>query len=89
MGALVYNVLALIGNVLTLLLIVRAVLSFFAPPGPSSPLYEIDRLLYRLTEPVLQPIRRLMPDTGVIDFSPLVALVVIWLALLVLRNLLL
>lgn len=89
MGALVYSVLALIGNILTLLLIVRAVLSFLAPPRPSSPLYELDHLLHRVTEPVLEPIRRLMPDTGVIDFSPLVALVVIWLALLVLRNLLL
>lgn len=89
MGALVYNVLALIGNVLTLLLVVRAVLSFFPPAGRSSPLYDLDRLLYRVTEPVLQPVRRLLPDMGAIDFSPLVALVVIWLALLVLRNLLL
>ncbi len=89
MGAPVYDVLALLGNVLTLLLIVRAVLSFFPPAGRSSPLFELDRLLHRVTEPVLQPVRRLMPDTGAIDFSPLVALVVIWLALLVLRNLLL
>jgi YggT family protein len=88
-GALIYNLLQLIGNILTLLLIVRAILSFFPPTGRASPLYELDRLLYRLTEPVLQPIRAHMPDTGAIDFSPLAALVLIWVALLILRNLLL
>ena len=89
MGAEVYNLLQLIGNLLTLLLILRAILSFFPQSGRASPLYELDRLLYRVTEPVLQPIRAHMPDTGVIDFSPLVALLVIWLALLILRSLLL
>jgi len=89
MAALVYGVLSFVGDVLSLLLIVRAVLSFFPPIGRSSPLYGADRLLVRATEPVLQPVRRLLPETGVIDFSPLVSLVVIWLALLILRNLLL
>ena len=89
MGAFVYSLLSLLGNVLTLLLVLRAVLSFFPQTGRASPLYEIERLLHRLTEPLLQPIRRLMPDTGVFDLSPLLALVAIWLALLILRNLLL
>lgn len=88
MAVALYNLLAMIGELLTLLLILRSVLSFFPPAGRSSPLYDFDRLLYRITEPVLVPIRRLMPDTGAIDFSPLVALVVIWLMLLILRNLL-
>ena len=89
MAAFVYDLLSLVGNLLTLVLIVQAVLSFFPPPGRSSPLYGLDRLLARLTEPVLRPVRRLLPDTGMIDFSPLVAVVVIWLVLLILRNLLL
>ena len=89
MGAAVYNVLALIGDIVTILLIVRALLSFFPPGGRSSPLYALDQGLYRLTEPVLQPIRRLLPDTGMLDFSPLIALVAIWVVLLILRSLLL
>jgi len=33
------------------------------------------RILHRLTEPLLGPIRRVMPATGSIDFSPMVLLV--------------
>nr|WP_034921553.1 YggT family protein [Erythrobacter sp. SD-21] len=40
----------------------------------------------RLLEPVLRPIRRRMPDTGAIDFSPLVVIIVLQIILLVLRN---
>jgi YggT family protein len=32
-------------------------------------------LLYRLTEPVLRPIRRLLPNLGGVDISPVVLLV--------------
>jgi YggT family protein len=34
--------------------------------------------LERLTEPLYRPVRRLMPDFGGIDFSPLVVLLAIW-----------
>ena len=34
-------------------------------------------LLYRVTEPVLRPIRRLLPNLGGIDISPVVALLLI------------
>ena len=34
-------------------------------------------LLYRLTEPVLRPIRRLLPNLGGIDISPVIALLLI------------
>ena len=33
------------------------------------------RLLHRLTEPVLAPIRKVLPPTGGMDFSPLVLLI--------------
>lgn len=32
----------------------------------------------RLFEPVLRPIRRIMPDTGSIDFSPMVLLLILY-----------
>lgn len=85
----VYSALALVGNVLAICLIVRSVLSFFPPPGRLSPLNGLISLLYSLTEPVLRPIRRLLPSTGGIDFSPLVALLGIWVILQILSNLLL
>lgn len=39
----------------------------------------IYEFLYRITEPVLQPIRRILPDTRPLDLSPLVLLLGIWL----------
>jgi YggT family protein len=34
----------------------------------------ISRVLYRWTEPVLAPVRRVLPQTGSLDLSPLVVL---------------
>jgi YggT family protein len=34
--------------------------------------------LDRLTEPLYRPIRRILPDFGGIDFSPIVVLLIIW-----------
>ena len=39
---------------------------------------QIRYALFRLTEPVLGPIRRFLPDLGGIDLSPIVALIAIW-----------
>ena len=40
-----------------------------------------------LLEPILRPVRRIMPDTGAIDFSPLVLIVLLNILNIVLRNL--
>jgi YggT family protein len=40
-----------------------------------------------LLEPVLAPIRRMMPSTGALDFAPLVLIVVMQILLIVLHNL--
>ena len=48
---------------------------------PSSP---VVRFLHTATEPVLAPIRRVLPDMGGLDFSPLVLLI----GLRILRGLL-
>ena len=37
----------------------------------------IYRSINALLEPILRPIRRLMPDTGAIDFSPLILIVLL------------
>jgi YggT family protein len=36
------------------------------------------RALDRVTEPVYRPIRRILPDFGGIDFTPMVVLLVLW-----------
>lgn len=39
----------------------------------------IGSTLYKLTEPVLRPIRRILPDLGGLDLSPIVLILGIWL----------
>jgi YggT family protein len=55
------------------IIIIRALLSW-VNPDPWNP---IVRFLYQVTEPVLRPIRRRLPMSG-IDFSPIVVILVIY-----------
>lgn len=59
-------------NAYTLLILVRALLSWFSP-NPYNRFYQ---LLIRITEPVLGPLRRIIPMRG-IDLSPLIAILLI------------
>ena len=34
-------------------------------------------ILYRITEPVLSPLRRIIPRAGMVDFTPLVAIILL------------
>lgn len=45
-------------------------------------------LVFDITEPILAPIRRLMPDMGFLDLSPMVALIIIQMAERILRTIL-
>ena len=47
----------------------------------------IYRSINILLEPMLRPIRRIMPDTGAIDFSPLILIVLLNIVNIVFRNL--
>jgi len=53
----------------------------FRVVNPNNPtIRTILRVIERLTEPVLRPIRRVLPSFGGIDFSPIVLLLILWLA---------
>ena len=56
-----------------IVLFARAILSWI-PPSPG-PLASISRVLFDITEPVLAPMRRIIPPTGVIDLSFLVLII--------------
>jgi YggT family protein len=57
------------------IIIIRALISWVSP-DPYNP---IVRFLYRVTEPVLRPVRRILPIGGIgIDFSPLIVILVIY-----------
>ncbi len=53
------------------LVVLAAVILSWLPGSRDNPLAMI---VYRLTEPVLAPIRRVLPPIGGLDFSPLVLL---------------
>ncbi len=61
----------LLFQILTLAIIIRALLSWFNLP-PTNPLVN---LLYDITEPILSPLRRIVPRIGMIDITPIVAII--------------
>lgn len=60
--------------------LIRVVFSFVSP-FPTNP---VSRLAWQVTEPVLAPIRRLLPPMSGLDLSPMV----VWLVALILIQLL-
>ncbi len=55
------------------LIVARAIGSFFIRDWSTG----IARFLWDVTEPVLAPVRRLLPPFGGIDFSPLVVIILL------------
>jgi YggT family protein len=60
--------------VLTIAIIARALMSWFPNLDRRNPLVDF---LFTITEPVLAPIRSVMPRGMMIDFSPMIAIVLI------------
>ena len=71
MGVLI-RLVNLIANALMLIVIVDVVLSYFM-----SPWHPFRQTLDRIVEPMLYPIRRVIPAVGGLDFSPIVLLILI------------
>ena len=67
------NFIQLLAFVLWFLLIARIVLSWTNPRGGGG----LVAFVYQATEPILGPIRRVLPPTGGIDWSPLVAMLIL------------
>lgn len=65
------------------ILLGRVLMSWLPNLDPSNP---IVRFLYIATEPVLEPVRRLLPTGAGMDFSPLIVFVVIALLNQLLRG---
>ncbi|BCS52186.1 YggT family protein [Geobacter sp. SVR] len=52
----------------------------------ADPYNPIVNFIYRITEPLLRRIRRYMPDTGMLDLSPLVAFALIYVVQIIVFN---
>jgi len=61
-----------IGTVLLFVVIIHVVLSFFL-----SPFHPVRTALGTIVEPLLTPIRKVVPPLGMIDFSSMVLIIII------------
>ena len=80
-----YAVLNLISTLITIyiwLLIAQAVLSWLLAFGVvnryNRVVASVNDFLWRITEPVLRPIRSVLPDLGGIDISPVILILVLY-----------
>jgi YggT family protein len=73
----------IIAQLITLLVIVQVALSYFM-----SPFHPVRQSIDSLVEPLLAPIRRLLPQTGMLDFSPLILIVLVQIVARLLTGLL-
>ena len=73
-----------VAQILVLLVIVSAILSYFMDPY-----HPVRRGVDNIVEPLLAPIRRIVPLVGMIDFSPLVLILLIQVVTGVLSGILL
>jgi len=83
MPEVIVNFLQLLISVLMLLVIARVLVSWLAPSGGGG----LVAFIYQATEPILAPIRRLVPPTGGLDWAPLIVLLLIGLLLRVVMQL--
>lgn len=70
------NIIIQLLRVMAILLIARAFLSWFRIGG-DSPLAGVASVIYQITEPVLAPVRRIIPPMGAFDLSILAVIIVI------------
>ena len=67
------NFIRIVCEVLTIAIILRAILSWFS----LSPTNRLVIILNRFTEPILAPLRHIIPRAGMFDFTPLVAIILL------------
>lgn len=66
------NTIDLVVKLIFWLILINWILQYFL-----SPYHPVRELLNRLVNPMLDPIRRVLPSTGMLDFSPLVLLILV------------
>ncbi len=63
-------------------IVIRSLLSWF----PIDRNNELVRLLDLVTEPLIDPVRRIMPRTGMIDFSAMIVIIVLYVMITVVQT---
>jgi len=78
-----YKVVDLFLSIYVWIIIARAIISWVSP----YPYHPVVRFLYRVTEPVLAPVRRIIPPIAGIDISPVIVIFLIYFIQNILRQL--
>jgi YggT family protein len=76
------HILHVLINIYLVVLFARAVTSWFPPPRPGTPFSFVTQILRDLTEPLLAPLRRVIPPAGPFDLS----FMVLFFILLILQS---
>jgi YggT family protein len=88
--ATIYQIIAMLTNVLVMLIIIQFVIgllfAFNVVNNRNEFLASFYNAINRFLEPVLRPIRNVLPNTGAIDFSPLVLIILLNIVLIILGN---
>ena len=70
----VASLIELVGTFLYVVILARVILTWFPQVRRDNPLVQI---IYAVSEPILAPIRRFIPRSAMIDFSPMIAIFLI------------
>jgi YggT family protein len=73
MPPLITTFLGMLALALTILILGRVIVSWTNPTGGGG----LTAFLYQATEPILAPIRRVIPPTGGIDWAPMIAILLL------------
>ena len=85
----IYNIISMLASALIMLVIIQFIIGLlfaFNVVGRNEFLMSFYDAINRLLDPIFRPIRRFMPNTGTIDFSPLVLILLINVVLIVLDG---
>mgnify|MGYP001493477330 CR=1 FL=1 len=80
MTYLIYQTISIFVRILEVLVWARVLMSWFRPryrTSSNSWFFTIEDYVWRATEPMLAPIRNILPDMGMIDFSPFVLMILL------------
>ncbi|MSP12636.1 MAG: YggT family protein [Chloroflexi bacterium] len=79
-----YNFITILFQILNLAILARVILSW-VNINPDNPIIQV---IYQITEPIMAPLRRYIPPIGMMDITPIVALLLLQLIENVLLSLL-
>lgn len=80
------EILAFLLDALGFLIFGRVIISWLVAAQMMSPTNPIASMLFNVTEPILRPIRNIIPRVGMFDFSPMLVMIFLFVAASILHS---